>query len=424
MANIVILPRQGQSVESCIITSWEVKEGDYVKEGDLLFTYETDKTAFEEVSKFSGTLLKCLVEEGDDVPVLDEVAIIGEAGEDISSLIPKKEKKEEPKLEPKVEAKMKEVKVPEKVLEQKPAQEVKRVFASKKDINISPRAKNTAESMGLDYTYATPSGPNNRVIERDIMALSKAGRESLAQGEQLSESVLAELGTFTDVKLSTVRKAIASSMHHSISSMAQLTHSFSFDATQIIAYRKHLKSNAKSMGLTNITYNDMILYAVSRVLLRHPEMNSHFLDDKMRIFDQVNLGMAVDTPRGLLVPTLFAADKMSLNDIALQTKKLAKMAGEGTISPDLVTNGTFTVSNLGVYGVEHFTPVINPPQVGIIGVNNIQVKFRMEEGKAVPYQAMGLSLTYDHRAVDGAPASRFMKELCDFLENFTLMLAR
>ncbi len=424
MANIVIMPRQGQSVESCIITSWELKEGDVVKEGDVLFTYETDKTSFEETSKFSGVLLKCLAAEGDDVPVLQDVAIIGEAGEDISSLVVA-QTSETQATEAPTPVKAAVVKSASQAgVNSAPTPVVQQVVATAKDdVNISPRAKNRAQQMGLDYRYANPTGPNNRIIARDIELLAKQPQSAFAE-QVITGQTEQSAGAYTDQPLSTVRRAIADAMHHSLSSMAQLTHSFSFDASQIIAYRNQLKAAGKMMGLNNITYNDMILFAVSRVLLRHPDLNAHFLDDKIRLFDQVNLGMAVDTPRGLLVPTLFGADSLSLNDIATQTKQLASAAQAGSISPDLLKNGTFTVSNLGIYGVEHFTPVINPPQVAIIGVNNIQVKFKMVGEEAVPYQAMGLSLTYDHRAIDGAPASRFMQELCNFLENFSLMLAR
>lgn len=424
MAHIVIMPRQGQSVESCIITSWEVKEGDVVKQGDLLFSYETDKTSFEETSQFSGVLLKRLAAEGDDVPVLQNVAIIGDADEDISALLTEQVAVESAAETTNASEPKRTVAQPVTATTASAAVATDTSVVQRKpqhDVNISPRAKQRAQQIGLDYRYANPSGPNNRIIERDILELAK--QPAVAAADDYAGNAL-QIGTFSDRPLSTVRRSIANAMHHSLSSMAQLTHSFSFDAGQIIDYRQQLKSSGKAMGLANITYNDMILYAVARVLLRHPDLNAHFLDDKMRLFDQVNLGMAVDTPRGLLVPTLYGADKLSLNEIALQTKQLAQAAQAGSISPDLLKNGSFTVSNLGTYGVEHFTPVINPPQVAIIGVNNIQVKFRMQDGAAVPYQAMGLSLTYDHRAIDGAPASRFMQELCYFLENFSLMLAR
>ena len=160
-----------------------------------------------------------------------------------------------------------------------------------------------------------------------------------------------------------------------------------------------------------ITYNDMILFAVSRVLKNHPVLNAHFLGDHIRYFDHVHLGVAVDTPRGLIVPTIFNADCKSLCEIAKESKELATAAQGGAISPDLLTGASFTISNLGTLDIEMFTPIINPPQTGILGVNCMVDRVRTVEGQVTVYPAMGLSLTYDHRALDGAPASRFLKEL-------------
>ena len=187
-----------------------------------------------------------------------------------------------------------------------------------------------------------------------------------------------------------------------------------------MAYRAQLKDNAEKLGLNNITINDIILYAAARALKNHEDLNAHFLGDKMRYFKNVNIGMAVDTPRGLLVPTIFKADEMTLSALSAEAKSVAKAAQGGKISPDLLTGASFTVSNLGSFGVESFTPVVNPPQVAILGVCNIQYKMKADGSV---YPAMGLSLTYDHRAVDGAPASRFMQELCRMLENFSVTLA-
>jgi pyruvate dehydrogenase E2 component (dihydrolipoamide acetyltransferase) len=188
-------------------------------------------------------------------------------------------------------------------------------------------------------------------------------------------------------------------------------------------YRKQLKKAAEKMETPNITLNDIMIYAVSRVLLNHKDLNAHFLDDRMRYFKHVHMGIAVDTPRGLLVPTLFNADQKSLSEIAVEAKALAYAAQEGNISPDLLTGGTFTISNLGTLGVESFTPIINPPQTAILGVDCIIERVRTVDGKIAVYPAMGLSLTYDHRAVDGAPASRFLMDLRSALENFTALLA-
>jgi pyruvate dehydrogenase E2 component (dihydrolipoamide acetyltransferase) len=220
-------------------------------------------------------------------------------------------------------------------------------------------------------------------------------------------------------------------MHASLASMAQLTLNSSFDATDMLGLRSRLK-NAAGQGLTEEqgfalagtipTINDIILYAVSRVLLRHPACNAHYDDDKMTFFRHVHLGVAIDTPRGLMVPTLFAADTLPLVQITRSVKELAAACQKGTINPDLLKGGTFTVTNLGTLDVESFTPVINPPQTCILGVNNIITRVREKDGVISTYPAMGLSLTFDHRAVDGAPAARFLKDLKQVLENFSLLL--
>ena len=229
---------------------------------------------------------------------------------------------------------------------------------------------------------------------------------------------------FHSQPLSNIRKVIAKAMHASLTEMAQLTHTFSFDATQILDLRKWVKENGKAEGLENITLNDMLLYAVSRTILSCPELNAHFLENKMELFEDVNLGIAVDTPRGLLVPTVFQANRLSLNELSAETKKLVQQAQTGTIDLECLHGASFTVSNLGFFGVEHFTPVINPPQTGILGVNTIQTRIKVADGEMMPYPAMGLSITYDHRAIDGAPVSKYMNGLCTYMEHFAEHFSR
>jgi pyruvate dehydrogenase E2 component (dihydrolipoamide acetyltransferase) len=262
---------------------------------------------------------------------------------------------------------------------------------------------------------AQGSGLGGAVTTADLAAASATKAVVISEAPKAA---------YTDVKLSAVRKVIAKSMHASLSEMAQLTHQSSFDATAILDYRERVKANMEQLNLPNITLNDIVLFAISRTLKNHPDLNAHFLGDSMRRFHSVNLGMAVDTERGLLVPTLFGADSLSLKDIALKTKELASAAQSGKISPDLLTGGTFTVSNLGALGIEMFTPVINPPQTAILGVCSIVYRQKKVGTEFVTYPAMGLSLTYDHRAVDGAPASRFLKDLCTSLEAFDILLAK
>ena len=440
MANIVIMPRQGQSVESCIITTWQKKKGDRVEVGDILFSYETDKSAFDEPSQFAGTILELLAAEGDVVPCLDPVCIIGEEGEDISALIPGAAKEEAPAAEAKVE----------EVVETKAAEAAATVSESDgARVFISPRAKNLALKTGVDMTKVVPTGPHGRIIERDINKALDAGfvattalvedflagkpivvEEAAPAVEAVKEAPAAapapvaaadDLRAYTEEPMSNIRKVIAKSMHASLSEMAQLTLNSSFDATNLLAYRAKLKANGEALGLSKITINDMILYAAARVLPNYPEINANLIDNTFRKYKHANIGMAVDTDRGLLVPVIFGSDTLTLAELSAQAKSLAGKAREGKLSPDEMSGGSFTISNLGSMGIESFTPVINPPQTAILGVCCTTNRLN-DEGKVYP--AMGLSLTFDHRAVDGAPAAKFLKELCTALENFDLLLAK
>ena len=425
MAQVVIMPRQGQSVESCVITEWKKKVGDKVEEKDVLFSYETDKSSFDELSTVSGTLLAIFHEEGDDVECLLPVCVIGNEGEDISALIPKKEEA----AAPAPEAPKEEVKAEEKA----PAPEAAATgsaVSTEGRIKISPRARHLAERTDADISRAVPTGPNGRIIERDINTLLDKGwtnadkpAEAAPVAAPAAATVAPALEEYTDVKLPNIRKVIAKSMHASLSNMAQLTLNSSFDATAIMAFRAQVKDNAEKLGLNNITINDIILYAVSRTILSFKDLNAHYLDDKdvMRYFNTVNLGIAVDTERGLLVPTVFGAEKLSLNELSSEAKSVIKAAQSGSIAPDKLKGASFTVTNLGAMGIESFTPVINPPQTGILGVDAVTYRVKADGST---YPAMGLSLTFDHRALDGAPAAKFLKALCDNLTNFNLLLAK
>ena len=441
MANAVIMPRQGQSVESCIITSWHKKVGDKVAAGDVLFSYETDKSAFDEKSEVEGTLLKVLFGEGDDVPCLETVCYIGSEGETIA---------DEAKAAPESKADEKsEVKV--EAAETKPAEVDIPVRAEGERVKISPRARNLALKTGADLSHAGATGPNGRIIERDVVAALDAGYtvptakvEDFLAGRFTEEvkteapvsaaapaaatvtavSAAAPEAEYEDVKLPQIRKVIARSMQASLQECAQLTLNASFDATQIMAFRAAMKANGEAMGMGNITINDMILFAVAKTLPAHKSLNAHFLGENMRFFHNVNLGIAVDTERGLMVPTVACAEKLTLSELAKASKSVITEAQSGTISPDKLKGASFTVSNLGAMGVESFTPVINPPQTGILGVCSLTKRVKEVGGAPVFYPCIPLSLTFDHRALDGAPAARFLRELCTNLENFNLLLAK
>ncbi|MBR6572104.1 MAG: 2-oxo acid dehydrogenase subunit E2 [Clostridia bacterium] len=416
MPKAVIMPKAGITVESCIIGTWEKKVGDQVKVGDILFTYETDKASFECESTEEGTLLEIFFGDGDEVECLLNVCAIGEPGEDCSALRPSSAAAAEA---PAVQA---PAQVEEKAAPVAQAPVTTATATATDATAVSPRAKKLAERTGVDASAATPTGPNGRVIERDVRNL--IDNPATAKAEAKAPVKVEVEQEYTDVKFSGIRRAISKSMSNSLATAAQLTHNTTFDATNILNYRKMLKNSEGD--LAGITLGDIVLYAVSRTLLNHPDLNANMLDgENIRLFKHVNLGVAVDTPRGLMVPTIFNADQKSLLEISKEVKQLAKECRDGNISPDKLSGGTFTVSNLGSLGVETFTPVINAPQTGILGVcKSVERVRRGPNGEIEIYPAMGLSLTYDHRAVDGSPASRFQKELGENLENFTVLLAK
>ncbi len=445
MAIPVIMPRQGQSVESCIITSWNKKVGDTVEKGEILFSYETDKSSFDEAAPESGKLLAIFHEEGDDVPCLENVCVIGNEGEDASQFAPAGEA-----------APAQEAAAPAEEKAAAPAAEAAApVSAAEISGAISPRARALAAKTGADLLKAAPTGPNGRIIERDVQSLvdrgltvsgaASAEYASAVEGSGISGKVVlndlnakaeapaeaaapvaaaSALPEYEDVKMPNIRKIIAKQMCASLTGMAQLTLNTSFDATKVMELRKSLKTGAEKMGLANITLNDIILYAVSRVILNHKGVNAHCLEDTIRYFNTVNLGVAVDSPRGLMVPTVFHTEKLSLNELSKAAKSVISAAQGGTINPDLLKGATFTISNLGAMGIESFTPIINPPQTAILGVDCIQRRVKEVNGEDVFYSAMGLSLTFDHRVLDGADAARFLKDLVFALENFDLLLVK
>ena len=420
MAKAVIMPKAGITVESCIIGKWLKNVGDEVKVGDILYTYETDKASFECESTEEGTILAIFFNDGDEVPCFTNVCAIGKPGENFDDL--------KPAGAASAEAPKAEEKAPEAPAQAEARPAAESTAKPGDEIKVSPRAKALAEKAGVNASDATATGPDGRIIERDVRKLMEEGAPVKAAAEPAkpaAEPAKAEIpaAEFEDVKFSGIRKAIARSMTQSLSTMAQLTNHHSFDATAIQAFRKECKAAGGDVG--GITLGDMVLYAVSRTLPAFPDLNANMVDDTtLRRFKHVNLGVAVDTPRGLMVPTIFNADTKSLLEISREVKTLAEAARSGAISPDLLTGGSFTVSNLGSTGVEMFTPVINPPQTAILGVCGITQRVKEENGQIKLYPAMGLSLTYDHRAVDGSPASKFVKELCQNLEKFTLLLAK
>jgi pyruvate dehydrogenase E2 component (dihydrolipoamide acetyltransferase) len=406
MAIPVIMPKQGQSVETCIITTWLKKKGDVIRTGDILFSYETDKAAFDLESTVNGTLLDIFFDEGSEVPVLVNVAVIGSPGEETESYRAggTTEKVSSPAVSA-AETTSSSVNLTHSEIYSEVSGKIK----------ISPRARRLANDKGLNYNNISGSGPNGRIIVRDIeTALS--GSVQPEAGSRKPEAV------FTEKPLSNLRKMIAKAMHSSLQNSAQLTHHMSADVRGILEARKKIKSDlAAGTAKQDITLNDMICFCVIKALKKFPEANSHFLDDRIKTFNSVHLGIAVDTPRGLMVPAIMDADGMDIIKLSKELKSVAEACRKGNVNPELLksTSASFTVSNLGAYGVEIFTPVINLPQAGILGVCTIMYRpADLGNGVFGFIPVIGLSLTYDHRAIDGGPATLFLKEIKEEIEGF------
>ena len=437
MAIPVLMPRQGQSVETCILGEWVKKKGDAVKVGDILFSYETDKASFEEDAKADGVLLEVFFAEGDEVPVLVNVAVIGNPGESVEAFRPGGQAAVV--LETPTEV--------AEVVAESLAPEVKFVAEASGKVKISPRARHAAEKAGITYQNLQGTGPEGRIIERDIqsaalakptltpLAQEKAKAEGLILGESATglggKAVAKDLVSYNQIysddfevkKLTNMRKLIAKAMHASLQNSAQLTHHMSADARKIMALRKRFKKDLDAGKITqNITINDLVCFAVIKALKKFPQVNTHFIGDSMRWFKKVHLGLAVDTDRGLMVPAIKNADDLSLEGLSAQLNAVAAQCRKGNVSPELLAPeaATFTISNLGNYGVEMFTPVINLPQTAILGVCTIVPRPKdLGDGVYGFVPMMGLSLTYDHQALDGGEATLFLREIKEQIENLT-----
>ena len=457
------MPKQGQSVESCIVTEFKKKVGDKVAVGDVLFSYETDKASFDEDAKVEGTVLACFFNDNDEIPCLTNVMVIGEPGESFSEYAPSGAGVSAASgAEPTSPATEPASAVAEPVARQgSPAIEVTAAATPGASASpatgtvaanapVSPRARKLAAEKGVDTAQVAGTGPHGRIIERDVIAAQNSPKSGLAKammadgglqapvtgsgiggmvkGSDLkvwkpthTGNLAGEGEEFKVEKMSNMRKLIAKSMYNSLQNTAQLTHMLGADARRVQALRKKAKKTLEEGKIdVNITINDFVCYAVIKALKKFPKVNSHCLGDAMRIFNVVNLGCAVDTERGLMVPCVKHAEDLNIIGLSKALKKVAEDCKKGSVNPDLLSaeGASFTVSNLGGFGVEWFTPVINVPQSAILGVGTI-VPRPKDLGAGVyafvPY--LGLSLTYDHRALDGGEATRFLKQVAVEIEN-------
>jgi pyruvate dehydrogenase E2 component (dihydrolipoamide acetyltransferase) len=452
MITEVILPKLGQTMEDGAIVDWVKKEGDPVTRGDILFTVESDKAVLEVEATARGFLRRILVPEGQTVPVLTVVALITRtADEDISSYIAPAAAvatAQEP-----ARGGAEELAEPEPAAAKtEPVRTVGRLFAS-------PRARKTAREQGLDLTLIAGSGPNGRIVERDVldylatrpkatpMAVRTAdalgidltqvtgtgisGRITKADVEVATEAAVpalapppAETLTVETVPMTGLRRIIAERMAASDTTTARVTLVTEADATAFVETREQFKDSVTEEWGFAPGYNDLLGLVVARALREYPYMNAR-LDANGESIDQlkhVNLGMAVDTERGLLVPVIRDADTKGLRAFGAEFRALVERARSGKSLPDDLSGGTFTITNLGMYDIDAFTPIINLPEAAILGVGRIQPKPVVRDGNIVARDMWTLSLTFDHRLVDGAPAARFLQHIKQLIENPYLLL--
>lgn len=478
MATKVLLPKLGQTMEEGTIVEWFKKEGDPINRGDALFSVESDKAVLEVEAKTKGVLRKILVQPGAKVPIMTLVGIVGAPDEDISGLLGEGAAEAggapmgAPSSRRRAEGDTQTAEAggaPVRPGYGERAGMAAPVHAAGERIIASPRARRVAAEKGVDLAYVAGSGPDGRIIEQDVLAYAAAqpkatplarrlaaeagiplaevagdgGRVTAEQvraatsplAPYLGRGAAAEdggaparergeepaLGTVTP--MAGVRAIIADRMATSAHTTAAVTLQSVVDATELVALRTRLKDAfAEELGFA-IGYNDLLAYIVARCLTEFPYMNARLEAEGIRYLPEVNMGLAVDSERGLLVTVIRGAQHMGVKQLAARLRELVARAREGKAQPDDLTGGTFTITNLGMFGVDMFTPIINLPECAILGVGRIRPEPVAEDGQVVVRQRMWLSLTFDHRLVDGAPAARFLQGIMRYIESPYLLLA-
>ncbi len=409
MAFEVLMPQLGLTMEEGTVSEWKKHEGDAVKAGDVILEITTDKLTNEVTSEFDGTLLKIVAQEGEDVPVKGLLAYIGQPGEAVGGSAPA------PAAAPEEAAPA--AAAPAAAPVPAPAA----VNGSR--IRISPLARKTAAKLGVDYSHLTGSGSSGRITQKDILAAAEAQKNAPAAAAPAAAPAAkpaAKSGGLelmegdTVVKLAGMRKVVAERMWASHNEIPPVTQNIKVDVTALMKFRKMLLAETGK----KYSVNDLILKATAKCLRQHPEMLVSYDGDRIIQRAHVNLGVAVALDAGLIVPVIRDADKMGLDALSAAAKDLAARAKENKLTPDEYKGSTFTVSNLGMFGIETFTPIINQPDAAILGVCAIADELDMdEEGKLFKKQVMRLSVTLDHRLLDGAVVAKFEMDLRDLLQN-------
>jgi len=390
----VVMPKFGLTMTEGTIQQWFKSEGDAIKTGESLFEVETEKVLYEVEASADGTVAKLLYAVEAVVGVGLPVAIIAEAGEEVAEVAARYA--DAPAAAP---AAAPPEPAPVATSAPSPAPQEKRGR-----VPVTPAARKLAKEHSIDLSGVAGTGPRGRITREDVQKTIDSGGQAAPPPAPTATPAAAE-----DIPLRGMRKVIAERMHQSLQGSAQLTISTEADVTQLIDRRQEVRQEF------NVTYTDFIVQACAHALRQHPRMNAHLEGDIIRANNDIHVGLAVALDEGLIVPVVRDADKKSLKDIAAEAKTLAEKARASQLKLEEVSGGTFTVSNLGMYGVDAFTPIINAPQSGILGVGRIVEKPVIHRGEVTRRSMMVLSLTFDHRVIDGAPAGAFLQTVADLL---------
>ncbi|KYZ69215.1 acetoin dehydrogenase complex dihydrolipoyllysine-residue acetyltransferase [Bacillus sp. GZT] len=391
MAVEVVMPKLGMAMKEGIITSWNIKAGDNVAKGELIASINSEKIETEIEAPADGTVLDIAVSEDEGVPPGTVICYIGKPNEKV-----------EIHESAKVEEELTASEVPQNVQHPEP---LGKEVTNKQRIKISPVAKKIAKTENLDIRALLGTGPGGRITKVDVL---KALEERVAIPEVLEESKV--------LPVTGMRKAIANRMHASLQNSAQLTLTMKVDVTDLVALHKEIAEVVQKRYDNKLTITDFVSRAVVLALGDHKEMNSAYIDDAIHQFEHVHLGMAVALEKGLVVPAIRFANNLSLVELSKEIKNVAQKARAGNLNSDDMQGTTFTISNLGSFGIEYFTPVLNTPETGILGVGAIE-HVPVYKGKKLKKGSMlPLSLTFDHRVLDGAPAAAFLRTIKRYLE--------
>lgn len=399
MAVEVVMPKLGMAMKEGIITSWNIKAGDNVAKGELIASINSEKIETEIEAPADGTVLDIAVSEDEGVPPGTVICYIGKPNEKV-------EMQESTHV---VEEKTSNIEVQNVQNQEENGKEV-----SKQRIKISPVAKKIAKSENLDIKALVGTGPGGRITKTDVLKALEV-RVNVPEISEREESKA--------IPVTGMRKAIANRMHASLQNSAQLTLTMKVDVTDLVALHKEIAEVVQKRYDNKLTITDFVSHAVVLSLGEHKEMNSAYIDDAIHQFEHVHLGMAVALEKGLVVPAIRFANNLSLVELSKEIKNVAQKARAGSLSSDDMHGTTFTISSLGSFGIEYFTPVLNTPETGILGIGAIE-RVPVYKGKKLKKGSMlPLSLTFDHRVLDGAPAAAFLRTIKHYLEEpITILL--